>query len=53
MDIDLEMALRETNWRFYNRFKHIEQACRNKGIDVSDLSLDEQNVLWEEAKRYC
>ncbi len=49
--IDAESALRETNERFYTRFSYMEGLCRERGLDFSKLSLDEQNALWEEAKR--
>jgi tetrapyrrole methylase family protein/MazG family protein len=48
--IDLESALRNTNRRFYKRFSAMEQFCRERGLDFSKLSFDEQNELWEEAK---
>ena len=51
LDIDLEVALREANQRFYRRFAHMEEACRQRGVNIGDLSFDEQNALWEEAKR--
>jgi len=51
LDIDMEMALRSTNQRFYRRFAYMEEACRERGVNLASLSLDEQNALWEEAKR--
>ena len=51
LDIDLEMALRSANQRFYRRFAYMEKVCRERGINFGSLSLDEQNVLWEEAKK--
>jgi tetrapyrrole methylase family protein/MazG family protein len=51
MGIDLEAALREANRRFYKRFSYMEEVCRKKGINFGDLSFDEQNTLWEEAKK--
>jgi tetrapyrrole methylase family protein/MazG family protein len=51
MGIDLEAALREANKRFYKRFTYMEDACRRKGQKLGDLSFDEQNALWEEAKK--
>jgi tetrapyrrole methylase family protein/MazG family protein len=51
LDIDLETALRSANQRFYQRFAYMEEVCRKKGISLGKLTLDEQNVLWEEAKR--
>ncbi len=51
LGIDLEAALREANQRFYRRFSYMEEVCRQRGINLGELSFDEQNVLWEEAKR--
>jgi tetrapyrrole methylase family protein/MazG family protein len=49
--IDTEAALREANKRFYQRFNYMEEVCRQRGINFGDLSFDEQNKLWEEAKK--
>lgn len=51
LDVDLEMALRSANQRFRRRFTYMEEVCRHRGISFNELSLDEKNVLWEEAKR--
>ncbi|UCH51114.1 MAG: nucleoside triphosphate pyrophosphohydrolase [Chloroflexota bacterium] len=51
LDIDLEMSLRSANQRFCRRFACMEEICRERGINLGSLSLDEQNALWEEAKR--
>jgi tetrapyrrole methylase family protein/MazG family protein len=51
LDIDLEMTLRSANQRFCRRFACMEKLCRERGLNFSSLSLDEQNALWEEAKR--
>jgi uncharacterized protein YabN with tetrapyrrole methylase and pyrophosphatase domain len=29
----------------------MEEVCRQHGLNLSQLSFDEQNALWEEAKR--
>ena len=29
----------------------MEELCRERGLKFSQLSFDEQNKLWEEAKR--
>ncbi len=50
MGIDSEMALREANERFLNRFTYMEKLCRERGVDISELSLAEQDELWQEAK---
>ena len=49
--IDAESALRETNTRFRKRFAHIEQSARSLGKTINDLSLDEMENYWQEAKK--
>jgi len=51
LNIDPELSLQLANDRFYHRFKYMEEACNKKEVQLRDLSFDEQNVLWEEAKR--
>ena len=49
--IDLEAALRQSNSRFYQRFVYMEELCRQRKTDFTKLSFEEQNKLWEEAKK--
>ena len=51
LGVDSEAALREANRRFYRRFSYMEEVCRQRGLNIGDLSFDAQNALWEEAKR--
>jgi len=51
MGIDLEATLREANRKFYRRFKYMEELCRQRGLNFNELSFEEQNALWEEAKK--
>ncbi len=51
LGVDLEAALREANRRFYRRFTYMEELCRQRGLNLAGLSFDEQNALWDEAKR--
>ena len=51
LGIDLEATLRQANHRFYRRFTYMEEVCRQRGLNLRELSFDEQNALWEEAKR--
>jgi len=51
LGVDLESALREANRRFYQRFSCMEELCRQRGLNFADLSFDQQNALWEEAKK--
>jgi tetrapyrrole methylase family protein/MazG family protein len=49
--VDLEEALRLANQRFSRRFRYMEETCRRRSISLRDLSFEEQNDLWDEAKR--
>lgn len=49
--IDAESALRDTNRKFKKRFSYIEQGSRKMARPVQDLSLDEMETLWQEAKK--
>jgi nucleoside triphosphate diphosphatase len=49
--VDLEVALREANRKFSQRFQYMEELCRQRNLSFGSLSFDEQNKLWEEAKQ--
>ncbi len=51
LGVESEDALRLANERFYQRFSCMEEVCQQKGISLDKLSLEEQDKLWEEAKR--
>lgn len=48
--IDAESALRGTNMKFKKRFGHVEQGAKKQGRNLTELSLDEMDRLWNEAK---
>lgn len=50
-EVNPEDALREANARFRTRFSYIENAARTQGRDVAQMSVEEMNVLWEQAKK--
>jgi MazG family protein len=50
-EIDPEAALEKTNRKFIRRFNYLENKTLTKGISLHDMSLDEMNVIWEEAKK--
>jgi tetrapyrrole methylase family protein/MazG family protein len=49
--VDAESALRQANRKFYQRFSHMEELCRRRGLNFAELSFKEKDDLWEEAKR--
>jgi MazG family protein len=50
-DIDPEGALEKTNRKFIKRFNYLEKETLAKGRSLHDMSLDEMNIIWEEAKK--
>ena len=46
-----EEALRKTIARFTTRFEHVEESLHRQGRTMTDATLEEMDVLWEEAKR--
>lgn len=48
--IDAEEALRSANEKFFQRFNCMEEICRKRGLVLSNLSPEEQDKLWQEAK---
>lgn len=48
--VDAESALRETNIKFKKRFGYVEQGVKKQGRNLSDMKLEEMDVLWNEAK---
>lgn len=49
--VDAESALRGTNQKFKRRFGYVEQGARTEGRSLSDLSLDEMESYWQQAKK--
>ncbi|GBE34675.1 nucleoside triphosphate pyrophosphohydrolase [bacterium BMS3Bbin06] len=50
VNINPEEALRRTTDRFIRRFRYIETGARAMGRKLDELSLEEMDRLWEEAK---
>lgn len=51
LKIDPETALRGCNAKFERRFRSIEQSLARKGKTPEEVSLEEMEELWTEAKR--
>ena len=45
-------ALEMTNRKFINRFNYIEEHSLKVGKSLKDMSLEEMDLLWDEAKKY-
>lgn len=48
---DPEEALKQSTEKFIRRFAYIEDSALTCGRRVEDMSLEELDKLWEEAKR--
>lgn len=49
--VEPESALREANARFRQRFAFIEEAARQSGRQLSELTLAEMEAFWQAAKK--
>ena len=47
---DPESLLRETNAKFYRRFRYIEEQAEASDRILSNMTLEEMDALWDEAK---
>lgn len=48
--INPENALEHTNKKFIKRFNYLEKKTLEQGINLKDMSLEEMDKIWEEAK---
>ena len=48
--VDAESALRKANRRFTKRFEVMNELAQKAGSRFEDLSAEEKNTLWEQAK---
>jgi len=49
--INPDNALERTNQKFIRRFNYLESQTLKKGRKLTDMSLEEMDKYWEEAKR--
>ena len=42
-------ALERTNKRFIKRFQIMEQMIEKEGLTISDMSLSDMDIFWEQA----
>lgn len=49
--VDAESALRGTNQKFKKRFAYVEQGAKRQERNLSELSLEQMDALWNEAKQ--
>ncbi|HOB27799.1 MAG TPA: nucleoside triphosphate pyrophosphohydrolase [Bacteroidales bacterium] len=51
LNINPDDALEKANKKFIYRFKYIEQKANDNGSKINNLSLEEMDKLWNEAKK--
>lgn len=49
--INPDNALERTNQKFIHRFNYVEAKAKEQGKRLADMSLDEMDALWNEAKK--
>ena len=52
LGVEAEVALREANVRFSGRFRHVEQLAAQRHLDLTQMSIEALEALWQEAKKY-
>lgn len=51
LDINPENALERTNKKFIKRFQYLESKAKSLNKELTDMTLSEMDLFWEEAKR--
>jgi MazG family protein len=51
LNVDAENSLELTNKKFIKRFTLMEEAVQNKGMNLSDMSLEEMDAIWNKIKK--
>jgi len=51
LKINPDDALERTNIKFKKRFEAIEAEAKNQGRKMNDMTLEEMDVIWNEAKK--
>lgn len=52
INVNPENALERTNKKFIKRFQFLEEAAKKEGKELSDMSLVEMDVHWENSKKF-
>ena len=50
VNVNPEYSLEKTNQKFIKRFQYMEKQIKSKGQNLSDLTLKEMDLYWNEAK---
>ncbi len=50
IEVNPENALEKTNKKFIKRFRYLEDKAKQAGQRLQDMSIDQMELLWQEAK---
>lgn len=50
-NVDVDTALERTNQKFINRFNYIEDKADEAGVALKEMSLEQMDALWNQAKK--
>ena len=50
-DINPDNALERTNQKFIRRFSHVEKRANEAGLKLKEMTLEEMDKFWDEAKK--
>lgn len=50
-NINPDTALEMTNKKFIKRFAHLEKIAKERGIPLKEMTLEEMDKIWNEAKK--
>ena len=51
LKINPENALEKTNKKFTKRFTYLEEKAKSLNKNLKEMSLEEMDVFWEQAKK--
>ena len=51
LKVQPELALTATTNKFISRFEYVESSAQNQGKQLTDMTLDEMDALWDDSKR--
>jgi tetrapyrrole methylase family protein/MazG family protein len=52
LKVDAEECLQKANDRFEKRFRYMEKRAKEMGRELKDMTLEEMDRLWLEAKNF-
>lgn len=52
LKINPEFALTKATKKFINRFEYVEESAISEGKDLSEMTLEELDLLWDKSKHH-